>query len=108
MDNYYDSYAKQFSKEESDEISRGEIETNVFADSVDEINKKHRDFLESIGAENVESITTKNSSKPRYHRVSHCYNCKTTVDNHHHLECSCCYWIICPSCGACGAGFVRY
>ncbi len=37
-----------------------------------------------------------------YHRVSHCYACKTTVDNSYDLECAGCGWIICGHCGACG------
>ena len=37
-----------------------------------------------------------------YRHVSHCYACKTTVDNSHDLECARCGWIICGHCGACG------
>ena len=37
-----------------------------------------------------------------FRRVSHCYACKTTVDNSYDLECARCGWIICGHCGACG------
>lgn len=38
---------------------------------------------------------------PRPHRSTHCWNCKTPIDNRFDIECRVCLWIICPSCGAC-------
>lgn len=36
-----------------------------------------------------------------YVRTSHCYACRTNLNNQVHFECSQCWWIICPNCGAC-------
>ena len=41
-------------------------------------------------------------SEPEY--VSHCYRCETELYSNM-ARCTCCGWIRCPNCGACGAGF---
>jgi hypothetical protein len=38
------------------------------------------------------------------HRITHCYNCKSSLDNSINMECNICGWIIC-GCGACGCGY---
>ena len=40
------------------------------------------------------------------HRVTHCYSCKTSLDNAMDAECVACGWIVCR-CGACGCGYDR-
>lgn len=40
----------------------------------------------------------------RRKRVTHCYSCKSALDNSINLECRACGWILC-SCGACGCGY---
>lgn len=40
------------------------------------------------------------------HRVTHCYNCKSHLDNAISPECSACGWIICE-CGACGCQYEK-
>lgn len=40
----------------------------------------------------------------RKHRTPHCWNCKRGLDNYYQLECTSCWWIVCP-CGACGCGW---
>jgi len=57
----------------------------------------HNNFLNSKGYKN--SKIQKTSVK--FRRISHCWNCKDTVDNVHDFECSNCRWIICGNCGAC-------
>lgn len=37
-------------------------------------------------------------------RVTHCYSCRSALDNSINLECKACGWILC-SCGACGCGY---
>lgn len=57
----------------------------------------HKNFLTSKGFK--QSTIQKSSGK--FRRISHCWNCKETVDNQHDYECSSCKWIICSNCGAC-------
>ena len=57
----------------------------------------HKNFLASKGFK--QSTIQKSSGK--FRRISHCWNCKDTVDNQHDYECSNCKWIICSNCGAC-------
>lgn len=40
------------------------------------------------------------------HRVTHCYKCKSHLDNAISPECSACGWIICE-CGACGCQYQK-
>ena len=63
---------------------------------------KHREFLRSKNIENAEDFEIRRSQES--HRKTHCYNCKTSLDNYIDYECTSCGWIIC-SCGACGCGF---
>jgi hypothetical protein len=39
-----------------------------------------------------------------HRRITHCYNCKSHLDNAVDVECSACGWIVCH-CGACGCGY---
>lgn len=67
------------------------------------ISEAHNQFLKSmnIGAKSTAKMVKVSAVS---HRVSHCWNCKHTVDNHYQYECSTCGWIIC-SCGACGCSY---
>lgn len=40
-------------------------------------------------------------------RVTHCYSCKSRLDNSTNVECMSCGWILCP-CGACGCGYMAF
>lgn len=42
----------------------------------------------------------------KMHRVTHCYSCKSSLDNATDAECLACNWIVC-FCGACGCGYSR-
>jgi hypothetical protein len=65
------------------------------------LTERHQEFLNSRGVPDQ-------GRRPltRTHRTSHCYNCKSTVDNAVDLECIACGWIICNECAACGCGYV--
>lgn len=38
-------------------------------------------------------------------RITHCYSCKSALDNIVDIECAACGWIICRICAACGCGY---
>ena len=42
----------------------------------------------------------------KMHRVTHCYSCKSSLDNATDAECLACNWIVC-FCGACGCGYSK-
>lgn len=69
-----------------------------------ETKQRHEKFLASLGMryEEVSPI-----SLPRKHRITHCYECKESLDNSIDIECNKCEWIICNWCGACGCGYPR-
>ncbi|MEM0516714.1 hypothetical protein WCN91_15070 [Pseudoalteromonas sp. YIC-827] len=46
------------------------------------------------------------SHNSRYRRASHCYSCKSLVDNSQDIECKACDWIVCSHCGVCGCGYI--
>ena len=41
------------------------------------------------------------------HRITHCWNCKTFLNNDSNTECSSCGWIKCPNCDSCGCNYYR-
>ena len=68
--------------------------------------EKHAVFLRSRGivpeklsAQQLEQLML------RVRRVTHCYGCKSPLDNAVDLECLSCKWIPCGHCGACGCGY---
>lgn len=61
------------------------------------LQKIHNQYLDSKGLSKQKLI--KNTNRNR--RVSHCWNCLSTVDNNTDYECMGCGWIVCGSCGAC-------
>lgn len=67
----------------------------------DEAKKRHQSFVESLGRtyQGTSAI-----SIIRKHRITHCYSCKSNLDNTIDFECNSCGWIVC-SCGACGCGY---
>jgi len=81
------------------QIIDAEINQNIEVYQKD-IQEKHKAFLKTKGKQFSE---TRPSSS--HHRESHCYNCKSAVDNKFDVECIACGWIVCNSCGACGCGY---
>ena len=65
--------------------------------------RNHQDFLKSKGLQ-FRGVAARNANK--YHRMTHCYSCKDSLDNEMDSECTACRWIIC-GCGACGCGYSR-
>lgn len=65
--------------------------------------EKHKTQLQKIGVE-YKGVKISNEKKPR--RTTHCYACKSNLDNYFDIECQVCKWIICD-CGACGCGYTR-
>lgn len=65
--------------------------------------ERHKELLERLGKEyqGVRKATRLNR-----HRVTHCYSCKSGLDNSIDVECVACAWILC-NCGACGCGYSR-
>ena len=61
----------------------------------------HANFLASRG---LPPQTLRRSTRERSHRITHCWSCKSPLDNSIDLECPACNWIIC-ACGACGCGW---
>ena len=48
------------------------------------------------------------STRPRRakkHRRTHCFSCKSPLDNAVDKECPTCGWVACPHCGACGCDY---
>ena len=64
------------------------------------VEENHKRFLWEDGI--PFSGVKKNGKKSR---TTHCYVCKSNIDNELFMECLGCGWIIC-SCGACGCGYV--
>ena len=60
----------------------------------------HNNYLEKKGLSPRSIVKTIVSRR----RISHCWECKTTVDNKYDYECETCRWIVCASCGACKQG----
>lgn len=58
-------------------------------------------FFQRLGMENP---GTRPIGVQRYRRITHCYHCKSPLDNAMDAECVACGWIVC-TCGACGCGY---
>jgi hypothetical protein len=69
---------------------------------IDAIIEKHKTFMELLGKKPGSYRVSGQTEKNR--RVTHCWSCKTHLDNMHDLECTKCGWIVCENCGACGCG----
>lgn len=63
--------------------------------------ERHRQFLESRG---IKYQGIRPATKVKFRRVTHCYACKSHLDNSIDTECVACSWILC-NCGACGCGW---
>ncbi|WP_423679897.1 hypothetical protein [Undibacterium sp. WLHG33] len=61
--------------------------------------ERHREFLIAHGYKYLGIAV----SKKRVNRITHCWNCKSHLDNAIDVECVSCGWIVCR-CGACGCG----
>ena len=66
--------------------------------------ENHQNFLKNKGLQ-YHGVAARNVNK--FHRVTHCYSCKDSLDNEIDSECAACRWIICE-CGACGCGYSRF
>jgi hypothetical protein len=64
-----------------------------------EIREAHRQFIESLGIP-YGGTAAVNQNR----RITHCYSCKSHLDNAIDTACNTCQWIVC-SCGACGCGY---
>ena len=95
-----------------DDVKRGDLPS--FAENIKKrerleeekirlLNDNHKLFLLRKGLDSdnrfLISLNTPNSR-----RITHCYSCKSHLDEAQHLNCSVCRWIVCP-CGACGCGY---
>ena len=60
----------------------------------------HNNYLEKKGLSHRSIVKRTLNSR----RISHCWECKNTVDNKFDYECESCRWIVCASCGACKQG----
>ena len=95
-----------------DDVKRGDLPS--FAENIKKrerleeekirlLNDNHKSFLLRKGLDSdnrfLISLNTPNSR-----RITHCYSCKSHLDEAQHLNCSVCRWIVCP-CGACGCGY---
>jgi uncharacterized protein (UPF0305 family) len=81
------------------ERNRKAAETEALAGLT--IEEKHALFLRKKGLTN-HGVQAANTFKPK--RVTHCYSCKSQLDNQVNIECSACKWILC-TCGSCGCGW---
>jgi hypothetical protein len=78
---------------------------------------KEREPLKNLSeAKKIDNPPQKNHSslytqskklKTHKKRFTHCYNCKSSLNNQAGTECEKCGWIRCHSCRACGCGFSR-
>ena len=93
------------------DVERGDLPSfarNIKRERLEEekirlLNDNHKLFLLRKGLDSdnrfLISLNTPNSR-----RITHCYSCKSHLDEAQHLNCSVCRWIVCP-CGACGCGY---
>ena len=68
-----------------------------------EVIQNHKVFIQKLNIA-YSGFTEPNQIKKN--RITVCYNCKQSLDNKVHFECSNCSWIICK-CGACGCGYQK-
>ena len=60
----------------------------------------HNNYLEKKGLSPRSIVKTTTNRR----RISHCWECKNTVDSKVDYECETCRWIVCDNCGACKLG----
>ena len=65
------------------------------------VEEKHAEFLRAKGFANLGVQPARKLSGTR---ITHCWSCKSHLDNRVDIECVKCQWIIC-ACGACGCGW---
>jgi hypothetical protein len=97
---------KTTSKIEKDVVSKTSssvlINTKPVLDSKKQIlptQKPQKAVPISYGELGTEHIASSVTSKK--HRITHCYNCHTSLNNRNHKECESCGWIACPICMSC-------
>ncbi len=64
------------------------------------LSSKHKEYLMLIDKPFVGTIKAKHRS------TTHCYACKTVINDNIEDTCILCKWRVCPNCGACGCGYV--
>ena len=63
----------------------------------------HKSFLLRKGLDpDIRFLISLNT--PNRRRITHCYQCRSHLDEAQDWNCSVCRWILCP-CGACGCGY---
>lgn len=84
--------------------SKIEIASPDNLETLDSLNleERHEAHLEFLGIP-WKGIREAGSSNDR--RVTHCWFCKSKLDNAVNSECNACGWILCGNCGACGCGY---
>lgn len=82
-------------------LKRVPLQLEKLRRTIDSIIIYHREFLEFLGKPYK---GTRSSQGTRNRRITHCYSCKSHLDNSVNVECVNCSWIICW-CGACGCGY---
>lgn len=91
--------------------SRKAFEVNRKQESIEHVSEaertrnltieRHKNDLKNLGKE-YRGVRFKRTDIK--HRITHCYNCKESLNNLMDIECISCNWIICK-CGACGCGY---
>lgn len=69
--------------------------------ALSDLEERHR---AKVAETNKQYLGVRLAQGGRRKRVTHCYSCKSALDNSINLECKACGWILC-SCGACGCGY---
>ena len=89
-------------------VERGDLPS--FAENIkrerleeEEIKDNHKSFLLRKDLDpDIRFLISLNT--PNRRRITHCYQCRSHLDEAQHWNCSVCRWIVCP-CGACGCGY---
>lgn len=90
--------AEQHTKAADLEKLKSELDYNKIADLIFQVVRTH--FFKKLSREDPGVRPATN----RRRRLTHCYNCKTTLDSSIDVECNECGWLVCD-CGACGCGY---
>ncbi len=103
---YYQSREQSEAKEEASRLLRSiRADQLQFAQRLAGLSpeERHRELLNRLGKPYL-GIRPASSF---HRRVTHCYACKSHLDNSINIECVACGWILC-ACGACGCGYVGF
>lgn len=81
------------------ERGRIEVERARLEAERNQIIERHKQFIAASGNKYVGTAL----GYPKVRRITHCWSCRSPLDNEVNVECLSCGWIIC-GCGACGCG----